>query len=157
MAAKFFRFTLLTLVVGSSAFINSPAWSADGSADTNSIAERIHPVGKNCIEGKPCKAAEQNTAAASAAPAQPAASTAPRSGQEIVQQVCAGCHTAGVMGAPKIGNKADWAPRIAQGMDTLVSHAINGFNNKMPPKGTCSTCSDADIKAAIKYMTDQSR
>jgi cytochrome c5 len=56
-----------------------------------------------------------------------------------------------VAGAPKTGVAADWAPRIAQGEDTLVTHAINGIRG-MPPRGTCATCSDDEIRNAVKHM-----
>ena len=56
-----------------------------------------------------------------------------------------------MMGAPKIGSKDDWAPRIEKGMDTLYSHALKGFN-MMPAKGGHPELSDADVKAAVNYM-----
>ena len=66
------------------------------------------------------------------------------------------CHATGAAGAPKVGDKAAWAPRISQGMATLVKHSIQGFN-AMPPKGMCMDCSDDEIKAAVEYMVGQSR
>ena len=57
---------------------------------------------------------------------------------------------------PKIGDKAAWAPRIAQGMDTLLKHATEGLR-AMPPKGACMDCSEADLKAAIEYMVSQAK
>jgi len=77
-------------------------------------------------------------------------------GQQIYQSSCQACHAAGVAGAPKVGDKAAWAPRIAQGMDTLLANATNG-KNAMPPKGTCSACTEAELKAAIEYMVSQSQ
>lgn len=77
-------------------------------------------------------------------------------GQQITQTKCFACHGTGAAGAPKIGDKAAWAPRIAQGMDTLVKHAIEGIR-AMPPKGACMDCSDADLKAAVEYMVSQSQ
>ena len=74
-----------------------------------------------------------------------------RSGEQVYNTFCAACHTSGVMGAPKINNAEDWEPRLAQGMDTVLKHAIEGYN-AMPPKGTCSDCSDDEIQAAIDYM-----
>ena len=65
------------------------------------------------------------------------------------------CHGAGVAGAPKIGDKADWGPRIAQGKDTLYTHATQGFTGKkgtMPPKGGAANLSDEEVKAAVDYM-----
>jgi cytochrome c5 len=63
---------------------------------------------------------------------------------------CSACHDAGVAGAPKMGDKAAWAPRIATGMDTLYASAIKG-KNAMPAKGG-SGASDDDVKAAVQYM-----
>jgi cytochrome c5 len=72
----------------------------------------------------------------------------------LFNSTCAACHGAGIAGAPKFGDKAAWAPRIAQGTDMLYRHAINGFQGEagmMPPKGG-STAPDADVKAAVDYM-----
>lgn len=104
--------------------------------------ERVKLVGDICLEGEPC---------AAAVAAGPAPGAAPRSGDEIVTAVCAGCHGAGVMGAPVIGNKGQWGARIAQGKATLYTHAIGGIRG-MPPKGGCAACSDDEIKAAVDVL-----
>ena len=65
------------------------------------------------------------------------------------------CHAAGVAGAPKTGDKAAWAPRIAQGLPTLYTSAIKG-KGAMPPKGG-SAAPDNDIKAAVDFMVSQSK
>jgi cytochrome c5 len=70
----------------------------------------------------------------------------------LYAQVCTVCHAAGVAGAPKFGDKAAWAPRIAQGVDGLTASAIKG-KGAMPPKGG-STASDAEIKAVVAYMVN---
>lgn len=84
------------------------------------------------------------------------AADAAASGDEIYNSKCKVCHAAGVAGAPKLGDKAAWETRIAQGMDTLVANAINGLR-AMPPKGTCMDCSEADLKASVEYMVEQSK
>lgn len=89
-------------------------------------------------------------AAAAPAAAAPAATVAGASGEALYKQACAVCHAAGVAGAPKFGDKAAWAPRVALGLDGLTASAIKG-KNAMPAKGG-STASDADIKAAVEYM-----
>jgi cytochrome c5 len=103
--------------------------------------------------------------AAPAAPAAPAAvATAPPvaaadTGKTLYGQACIACHGAGIAGAPKFGDKAAWAPRLAQGTAILYQHAIAGFQGKagvMPPKGG-SSASDADVKAAVDYMLSASR
>ena len=76
-------------------------------------------------------------------------------GVSVYNSKCIICHGSGVAGAPKTGDKAAWAPRIATGMDTLLANAIKG-KNAMPPKGTCTECSDADLAAAIEYMVSKS-
>lgn len=77
-----------------------------------------------------------------------------KSGAEVVKGVCAMCHAAGLMNAPKIGDNAQWAPRIAQGYETLVSHAVNGIRS-MPAKGGNPDLSDAEIAAAVAEMANQ--
>jgi len=71
-------------------------------------------------------------------------------------QSCAACHNSGAAGAPRFGNSADWSARLEKGMDVLVEHTINGFNNIMPPKGMCFTCSDDDLRAVVQYILDES-
>ncbi len=81
-------------------------------------------------------------------------------GKETYSKVCFACHATGVAGAPKVGDKAAWAPRIAQGIPTLVKHVTEGYKGKtgvMPPKGTCMQCSDADLKAAVEYIVSQAK
>ena len=78
-----------------------------------------------------------------------------KSGAEVVKGGCAMCHAAGLMNAPKIGDKAQWAPRIALGYETLVSHAVNGIRT-MPAKGGNPDLSEAEIAAAVAEMANQS-
>jgi cytochrome c5 len=121
------------------------------------VLENIKPVGEVNIAGQTAPAAEPAAAApAATAAAAPAAPAAPRTGEQIYNTTCVGCHGTGAAGAPKFGDAAAWAPRIAQGMDTLIAHATNGFK-VMPPKGTCMNCSDAELKAAIEYMVSHSK
>ncbi|MCM2251464.1 MAG: c-type cytochrome [Ramlibacter sp.] len=111
----------------------------------------------------PAPAAPQaGTPAPAAAPAAPAAPAEAENtvGKATFNKTCAMCHAAGVAGAPKPGDKADWAPRIAQGVDVLNKHAIEGFTGakgQMPPKGGSTALSDDEVKAAVKFMADQSR
>lgn len=75
-------------------------------------------------------------------------------GEQVYTATCLACHGAGVLGAPKFGDKAMWGPRIAQGMDTLHTNAINGIR-MMPPKGGNATLKDEDVKAAVDYMVSK--
>ncbi len=69
---------------------------------------------------------------------------------------CAACHDTGAAGAPKVGDKAGWKARIATGMDTMVKNAIKG-KGAMPPKGGRANLTEAQIKAVVKYMVDESK
>ena len=77
-------------------------------------------------------------------------------GQKIYQSTCQACHASGAAGAPKLGDKDAWAPRIATGVDAMLAVAIKG-KGAMPPKGACAACTDDDLKAAIEYMVSQSK
>ena len=92
-----------------------------------------------------------------AAPAAAAAATTsdPAVGKALYEKSCTVCHAAGVAGAPKSGNKEEWAPRIAKGMDALYKSSIEGLN-AMPPRGA-STATDDEIKAAVDYMVNAAR
>jgi cytochrome c5 len=94
----------------------------------------------------------QKEAAKSAETAKPAAAD----GKQVYDTTCTACHTPGVAGAPKVGDKAAWAPRVQQGMDTLVQSAIKG-KNAMPPKGGNGSLSDAQVRAAVEYMVSQAK
>lgn len=107
----------------------------------NSVLERIKPVGEVRID--------TSTQVASAEIVE----TAVRSGEEIYNSKCAGCHTSGVMGAPKYASLEDWAPRVDLGLEKLTLSAIAGKGG-MPAKGTCMDCTDNDIKITVQYMLD---
>ena len=85
----------------------------------------------------------------------PAGSAAPAGGEGVYKGGCVACHGAGIAGAPKVGDKTAWAPRIAQGKPVLYEHAIKGYQGKagvMPAKGGNVSLADADVKAAVDYM-----
>jgi cytochrome c5 len=107
------------------------------------IALRIAPVSDVYIDGEIVTA---NSGTNSDEPAEP------RSGEKIYNTFCVACHGTGAAGAPIKGDAAAWGPRIAKGQDTLVQHALSGFN-AMPAKGTCSNCSDDEIIATVKFLT----
>jgi len=77
------------------------------------------------------------------------------SGEDVVDVVCAGCHTTGNQGAPRIGDRAAWAKRAKQGIDALTQHALDGFR-EMPAHGGDSTLSDLMIRRAVVYMVNRS-
>jgi len=113
--------------------------------------------------GTPAASAPKAAAPAAApapAPAPVAAAPVNAAGESVYKKTCALCHASGVAGAPMPGNKDDWAPRIAQGNDTLYKHAIEGFTGQkgmMPARGGAATLSDADVKAAVDFMVAKSK
>ena len=109
------------------------------------IAERIAPAGSLAMEGDPIASAPVVVASAG-----------PRSGEDIYKKSCFACHATGAAGAPKLGDAAAWADRIAQGMAVLNEHAWNGFKT-MPAKGNCFDCTEEEMQAAVKYIVDSSQ
>ena len=77
-----------------------------------------------------------------------------RTGEQVVQQVCGACHATGAAGAPKLGDKAAWAPRIAQGFDGLLKSATNG-KNAMPAKGGVADMPEIELARAVVYIANQ--
>jgi len=78
-----------------------------------------------------------------------------KSGEEVYKAVCSMCHQAGMLNAPKFGDTQAWAPRISQGYETLVQHALKGIRS-MPAKGGNASLSDAEVAGAVLYMTNSS-
>ena len=129
----------LTLIIALIAKSASPAATpapAPVVADTSAaVLENIKPVATVVV------------AAADAGP------HVDKTGEEVVKAVCSMCHAAGLMNAPKIGDKDAWKPRIAQGQATLISHATNGIRS-MPAKGGNSSLSDNEVSNAVVYMAN---
>lgn len=147
LVANFFNRKMLSLlsVAAFSVFLSSTVSAYGQSAEE--IAKRIAPIGNVCIAGQECEVASAVADSGSGGP---------RDGESIYGQFCVACHSIGVAGAPKFGNAGDWAPRLAKGMDSLISNAINGIN-AMPARGTCADCSDEEIEVTIQYMLDNSK
>ena len=125
------------------------AAGAEGAAPAADTAAAT-PVVEAAPAAIPAVVAEAPAAMAATAPTAPTATVAAGAGEALYKQACSVCHVAGVAGAPKFGDKAAWAPRIALGLDALTASAIKG-KGAMPPKGG-STASEADIKAAVSFM-----
>lgn len=109
----------------------------------------------------PTAPADTAAAPANAVPGDtvPGAALAAIDGEAVYNKACTTCHATGLAGAPKLGDAADWGPRIAQGEALLLEHAIKGFTGKkgmMPPKGGFVNLSDDEVRAAIAYMTTAS-
>lgn len=115
--------------------------------DREQIKQRIAPVGQVRIEGEAAEGVQ-----AVAEPVAEAATAAAPSGEKIYKQYCAVCHRSGLAGAPITGKKSHWEPRLAKmSVEELTASAIKG-KNAMPARGTCTSCSDDDIRAAVEYM-----
>lgn len=124
-------------------------WATGAQATTDEeIAQRIKPVGEVCVQGQECA----NAGAAGSAVV--AAASAGRSADDIINKHCIACHGSGLLNAPKIGDDAVWQERSANqgGLEGLLKFSISGIN-AMPPKGTCSDCTDDELMGAIKSMS----
>jgi cytochrome c5 len=120
----------------------------DKSEPKKQLEQRIRPVGELVkFDGAPPPAA---------APALVAVASKAKSGEEVYNGACVACHGAGIAGAPKTGDKAVWAPRIAQGVNVLYEHAIKGFK-AMPAKGGQAGLSDDEVKASVDYQIAKSK
>lgn len=130
-----------------------PATAATPPGDSAAAATAAAPSAGAVASSTPATGSTTTPAAtpAAAAPADSAAK-----GKSIYDSSCAVCHASGVAGAPKLGDKAAWAPRIKAGNATLYTSAIKG-KNAMPPKGGNAALSDDDVKAAVDYMVAQSK
>ncbi|HEX5477642.1 MAG TPA: c-type cytochrome, partial [Burkholderiales bacterium] len=128
------------------------------------VAFMANQAGGHIKAPAPKKAAPVKAQAAAPAPVAQAssasngASAAPSAGlgKKTFDSTCHVCHATGVAGAPKMGDKAAWAPRIKQGEKTLVKHALGGLR-AMPPRGGNSSLSDAEVRAAVEFMVSQSK
>jgi cytochrome c5 len=154
---------LLTRFVDSGTRIGAGADSTTAEA----VEARIRPVARVEFEGGAAAPAAPSAAApapaasapaapapvasAPAAPAAAAPSAAAADGKKVYDTTCMVCHSAGVAGAPKYGDKAAWAERVAAGEETLVEHSIKGIR-AMPPRGGNGSLSDAQVRAAVAYM-----
>ncbi len=123
------------------------------------IAERIAPAGA-VYAGNTGRAAMQAAAdAVTKAAASQVAYGGTTDGKAIYDHLCTSCHTAGIAGAPKLGDKGMWGPRIAEGLDTLVKHATEGYHgpdgNYMPAKGGNPALTDEQVKAAVTWIVGQ--
>jgi cytochrome c5 len=157
-----------------SALKGKGAMGAQGGGDFSdfeigrAVVYMANQAGANLPEPKmPAPAVAAATDAAPAAPAAPTPAAAPVATAVVAAaapaaaksdavpalytNVCSACHIAGVANAPKLGDKAAWAPRLAAGVDGLTASVIKG-KGAMPPKGGAAAASDAEIKVAVDYM-----
>ncbi|BAZ93066.1 sulfite dehydrogenase cytochrome subunit SoxD [Thiohalobacter thiocyanaticus] len=142
--------------------------AADSAAETGSdmiesaqeTGQAAMDTGAEALEDAGDKLAEAGETASETAAAAAGQDSDPAAGESVYKANCFACHGAGVAGAPKLGDSANWAPRIEQGMDVLYTHAIEGYQGEsgyMPPKGGFTSLSDEEVKAAVQYMVEESR
>ena len=134
-----FLVPIISIVLLSQLAVNSLGGISkdDPAMSPETIAKRLKPVGEVVMAD-----------AASAAKGE-------RSGEEVVKTVCAACHAAGVLNAPRIGDKKAWAVHLRHGEATLVKNAINGIR-QMPARGGNPGLSDNEVARAVAYMANQS-
>jgi cytochrome c5 len=131
------------------------AQAGAASAPAAAAAATPAPAPAPAAAAAPAAAPTQTAAAPAAAPAAAQTVAAAGNGEAVYKQACMACHVAGVAGAPKFGDKAAWAPRIAQGTPQLVQSVLKG-KGAMPPRGG-SAASDADLRAAVDYMVNAAK
>jgi cytochrome c5 len=137
MLSKNFRAGALASAIAMTAAA-AHAMGGAPAEDNDAVVARIQPVARVEIAGAAPKVGATN-----------------RTGEQLYKAVCTACHEAGVAGAPKVGDKAAWAPRIGVGLDVLTKSAISG-KNAMPPKGGATDATDTEIARAIVFMTNKS-
>jgi cytochrome c5 len=125
--------------------------AANDTAAASAPAPAAAPASAPAPQAAPAVAATSAPVAA----AEPSAADLAK-GEKVFGATCQACHGTGVLGAPKVGDKAAWAPRIAQGMDTLHKNALNGIR-MMPPKGGNAALKDDEIVAAVDYMASKAK
>ncbi len=129
------------IVATLTALLVSTAWAA--SEDANTMLERLKSPASVCVVGDPCAESISKASVVAAA----------RTGDQVYNAACAGCHISGAAGAPKTGDAGAWASRLDKGMDTLVKHVVEGYN-AMPARGLCADCSDQELADAVAFMVD---
>ena len=107
------------------------------------MLKRLKSPASVCVVGDPCAESISQASVVAAA----------RTGDQVYNVACAGCHISGAAGAPKTGDAGAWASRLDKGMDTLVKHVVEGYN-AMPARGLCADCSDQELADAVAFMVD---
>lgn len=138
--------TIMTITIAVAAVLVVLVWplsmigKGDSAADASQDAElRIQPVARVEMQKAVVKSDGK-----------------PRDGETIYNTVCTACHAGGLAGAPKTGDQAAWAPRIATGMAALLKSATLG-KNAMPARGGAADLSDDELKAAVDYLVGKSK
>jgi cytochrome c5 len=131
---------LVMIFIGYKSFTTSDSSHSNPMVD-NAVLERIKPVGDVQIDTNNMVASVESN------------ESSERSGEAIYNSKCSGCHTSGVMEAPKYASLEDWSTRIDVGLEKLTLSAIAGKGG-MPPRGACMDCTDNEIKLTVQYILD---
>ena len=126
-------FMLVKLVMGVQ---SSHTQDSDPAVANAAVLERIKPVGTVALKDTSGPQVQ-------------------KSGEQVVNGICIACHGTGVLNSPKIGDSAAWGPRISQGYETLIKHAISGIR-AMPARGGNADLSDTEVAGAVAYMANKS-
>ncbi len=153
-----FLVLVMFFLIGVALYLYSKNPPPINPAHTEEVEQRIAPVAGVYAgdTGRAALAAAQEAAAKAAASQVAYGGTT--DGKTIFGNLCHTCHENAATGAPVISNKAEWAPRLAQGEDTLLKHAIDGFTGKkgvMPARGGNPSLNDAQVKATVEWMMSQ--
>jgi cytochrome c5 len=116
-----------------------------GKTKMEAISDRVRPLGEINMGGP--VVAEDTTETASAEE-----QAGPRSGETVYSAACAACHANGTLGAPVLGDTDAWSDRAEKGLETLVEHSLNGFNQMPAQKGAGSP---EEIENAVLYMLEE--
>lgn len=150
---------IVLVLIGISRLVDS---GPKGARDTEdplmqaSAEERIRPFAQVAVSGEDNSTKEIQKTAVAIATLPAAGANQAMDGKSVFQNSCNACHGAGLLGAPKLGDRAAWAPRIAKGVPTLDKHALEGFN-QMPAKGGNVGLPDDAVRGAVEYMVSKGR
>ncbi|HTJ54432.1 MAG TPA: c-type cytochrome [Nitrosospira sp.] len=160
IVAAFVFPVLIIMLLGHLATGNVPVDRSNPAFSDQAIAKRLKPVGALAFASDSPQPEVSSTGSPGGAASTPIAPVATSGEGDKIKTIytssCAACHGTGAAGAPKLGDKAAWAPRIKAGAESLYNSAIKG-KNAMPAKGGNASLSDSDVKAVVDYMVSQAK
>ena len=150
---------VLVIVVFVGHHLNTPSRAEQGRSALlgggSGVGDRVAAIGQINVAGAKEESTSDEAASVEVMPTAPTAVD----GKQVYDAGCVACHGAGIAGAPRVGDSGAWVDRIGAGLDSLVAHAINGFQGNqgmMPAKGGNPSLSDEEVEAAVEYMVAES-